>query len=399
MAFDPWTPDPLKKFREIFSEYEDATPSDKYLRLYEGDDVISLGLASLHEELDRHIKFMNGKAPNGSSGHFNAENSRELISLIGEINSLKSAVRRAGSTLTLEESYEKFIDSADDWLIATNGSPIPAGLTPIEIKRHEPVFVFGEETVLKIDQREDVALKMEGEGSFARVHSFEDPAYGIKFARKTLKKGASEDDTERFRKEFEIMSNLSFPYILQVYKYDHVKISYTMEYCENTLHDYVKERNGQDSFDMATRRRVALQFLHGLNYLHLMGFSHRDLSYKNILLKRYGSGAVVVKLSDFGLVKDHSSDYTRTGVEIAGSIVDPALRDFKEYAPINDIYAAGFILSYIFGGRQNLMSDGSAMSKIVHKCSHTRPEERYKSVLEIVDALDGLDFSAEGVSA
>lgn len=391
--------DPMQKFRSIFNDFEDAAPPDRYLKLYGGTDEISVGLAYLHEKVDSHLKVLNARAPHGQSGHFKAQDSRDLLELIDAINSLKGAIRRAGSSLTIDDSYEAFLDNAGEWLVPSNGSPIPSGLTPIEIKRHEPVFFFGEKTVLDLGDRLEIALKLEGEGSFARVHSFEDPIYGVRFARKTLKREANAEDTERFLKEFEIMRGLSFPYVLQVYKFDENSLSYTMEYCENTLEQYVRERNGQNAFDKATRRRVALQFLYGLNYLHVLGLSHRDLSYRNILLKRYQLGAVVVKLSDFGLVKDHSSDYTRTGADLAGSIVDPALKDFKYYAPINDIYAVGFILSFIFNGRKNLLSDGSEMSRIVHKCSHTRVEERYQTVLEVIDALDALDFSAEGVSA
>jgi hypothetical protein len=49
------------------------------------------------------------------------------------------------------------------------------------------------------------------------------------------------------------------------------------------------------------------------------------------MLKVYGDGAVLVKLSDFGLVKDHASEFTRTKTEMRGTIRDPLLSSFKDY--------------------------------------------------------------------
>ncbi len=66
---------------------------------------------------------------------------------------------------------------------------------------------------------------------------------------------------QRFRREYEIMKGLDFPYILKVYRYDEVENAYTMEFCESTLDDYVKRRNNQPQFDFSIRRRIALQFL------------------------------------------------------------------------------------------------------------------------------------------
>ena len=87
------------------------------------------------------------------------------------------------------------------------------------------------------------------------------------------------------------MKGLDFPYILKVYRYNEVENSYLMEFCESTLEEYVKRRNNQPQFDFSVRRRIALQFLYGLNYLHLKGICHRDLSLKNILLRVFSGSS------------------------------------------------------------------------------------------------------------
>lgn len=222
--------------------------------------------------------------------------------------------------------------------------------------------------------------------------------YGVRVARKTLVSPATAEESFRFKQEFETMSKLSFPYILDVYRYDENNRSYTMEYCESTLDTYIQERNDDEKFDKSSRRRIALQFLYGLNYLHLLKYCHRDLSYNNILVKRYDKNAVIVKLSDFGFAKHDSSTYTKTSAEIFGSITDPSLEDFKNFEPINDIYPVGFILNFIFTGRKSLKDDESAISAIIHKCLDAKPANRYQTVLEIIEALDHLKLSPQSAS-
>lgn len=39
------------------------------------------------------------------------------------------------------------------------------------------------------------------------------------------------------------MKRFDFPYILKVYRYDDSDNSYTMEYCEHTLKDYISHNN------------------------------------------------------------------------------------------------------------------------------------------------------------
>lgn len=59
----------------------------------------------------------------------------------------------------------------------------------------------------------------------------------------------------------------------------------------------------------ATRKCIALQFLYGTSYIHGRKFLHCDLSLQNVLSKAYESKAALVELSDFGLAKDHVSDF------------------------------------------------------------------------------------------
>ena len=92
--------------------------------------------------------------------------------------------------------------------------------------------------------------------------------------------------------------------MLQVFAYNEERSEYTMEHCNATLRDFIDRNNARLSF--GTRKRIGLQFLYGMNYLHSKELLHRDVSYQNVLVKEYDGGAVVIKLSDFGLFKDRA---------------------------------------------------------------------------------------------
>ena len=127
------------------------------------------------------------------------------------------------------------------------------------------------------------------------------------------------------------------------------------------------------------RRKMAMQFLYAMNFLH---------SYRNVLVHTYrGSDAFMVKVSDFGLAKEKTSDLTSTGSAMKGSIIDPALGSFRDFGPVNDIYEVGFILNYILTGKENLVTDGSRLGSIIQKCSTTNSADRYQTVKGIIEDM------------
>ncbi|MFZ3267673.1 MAG: protein kinase family protein [Mycobacterium sp.] len=229
---------------------------------------------------------------------------------------------------------------------------------------------------------------MIGEGSYAKVFSFIDPDYGIKVAVKRAKKGLDERDLHRFKTEFDILKRLSFPYIVEVYQYDETRDEYKMEFCDETLRKYIAKRNHRLGF--ATRKRIALQFLYGINYIHGQNLFHRDISLQNVLVKVFGGGAVLVKLSDFGLAKDHTSDFTRTKTEMRGTIRDPLLASFKDYDVRNEVYSIGWVLSYIFTGRDSLAHGDDEVGRIIQNCTANDVAQRYPDVRSVITDVERL---------
>ncbi|MDW5611271.1 MULTISPECIES: protein kinase family protein [Mycolicibacterium] len=397
-----------RRLERVLRQYNDEPIDEDYLGMYLTDtswgiqDPLERAFASIHDRLDIELDFMNQKARSGGpfpgGGHFNAENSRRLLGLIDEVAQLKLALEKVGKSLTVSPEYQRVLDGAKTWLVDSGGSTIPDGFAPVLVEKYDTVFGLADAAVVLAD-RAQVTLTVVGEGAFAMVHKFVDPNYDITFARKKLKRDADERDIARFRREFEIMKGLDFPYILKVHKYDEEENSYTMEFCETTLEEHIKRRNNQPQFDFSVRRRIALQFLYGLNYLHKKGICHRDLSLKNILLRVFSDGAVQVKLSDFGLAKPRESEFTKSETEIKGTIVDPALDKFKDFEPVNDIYVLGFVLTYIFKGVNQLIPDFSSLGEIIQKCSHSDPTQRYQTVLEVIEAVENLETEPIGAPA
>ncbi|MGV8885627.1 MAG: protein kinase family protein [Microbacteriaceae bacterium] len=239
-----------------------------------------------------------------------------------------------------------------------------------------------------------IERRLVGEGSYPGVFSYVDPDYGIKFAIKQAKRELSNRDQVRFEQEFAVMKRLSFPYVVEVYKFDDVENEYRMEFCAETLRGYIAKRNTTLSFSL--QKRIALQFLYGLAYIQTKGLLHRDVSLQNVLLKIYESDIAIVKLSDFGLVKDSSWQFTRTQNEMRGTIRDQELDDFKQYTVINEMYSIGFVLSYTFTGRESLKSGVDEVGRIVQRCAAHESATRYATVLELTADVERLEAIPTG---
>jgi serine/threonine protein kinase len=134
-----------------------------------------------------------------------------------------------------------------------------------------------------------------------------------------------------------------------------------------------------------------------MNYLHAKGLLHRDVSLQNVLVKIFDEGSVLIKLSDLGLVKEPNSEFTRTGSEMRGTIRDPQLADFKRYGLSNEMYAIGWVLSYIFTGRDALTTATDSMGAIVRRCTAAEPSTRFQTVIELISEVERIEVPPAAV--
>ncbi len=364
----------------------DFKAKQQYIDIYNDyDNKIKPYFIYFHQELDELLRYMNDRV---SNGHYTANESRKLIYIIEHINELQATLKNTNYSFSLDEDYKKCIDYCYTFLSTSGGSEIPKEYKKITLKRYEPIFKINESLIINKQKfLEKVKLKLKGNGAYANVYVFNEPLTNKKFAMKKLKKDIEGKELQRFKLEFEKMNLISNPYILKAYSFNDEENSYIMEYCDYTLKDYIVSNNNKDFMTFHYRKNIALQFLKGLKYLHSKDLYHRDISFNNILIKEFDDNFVIVKISDFGLLKDLNLELTRTDSEIRGTIIDDTLTSFKDYNIKNEIYAIGVVLWFIFTGKTNLKIDNSKIAKVVNKCITREIDKRYNNVDEIIQEI------------
>jgi eukaryotic-like serine/threonine-protein kinase len=381
--------------KDLERRYVNADASGAFTRLYPDPGVISRMFAHFHERLNGHFNFMNQKAQ--TNHHFNAEDSRNLLGLIDEIRESQEILAQVGVGFELVVDYKQAVEECSEFLVISGGSPIPNSFEQLKLVKYEPVFLLENRKIRPPSRPESYELKLIGSGSYANVYRYVDAEYDVPIALKRAKRNLDAQDMLRFRSEFAVLKSLSSPYVLDVYRYNEEGGEYTMEYCDANLRQFIDRNNAKLPF--GTRKRIALQFLYGMNYLHSKGHLHRDVSYQNVLVKKYDGLAVVLKLSDFGLHKGHDSALTRTESELRGTILDPTIRSFKEYCLANEIYSIGFVLSFIFSGRLDIGACRGAVRPIIDRCVVLNHSARYPNVLAIIRDVEALQPVAASGSA
>ena len=264
---------------DISARFAGTPASEAFARLYTDDELYGHVFANLHERLNQHFEAINGRLR--STKHYWAEDSRSMLALFDDLKETLDTLNAAGIEVSFADEYAEAITRCGPRLSMSGGSTVPDDFRQIRIIKYRPIFLRPEISVKLVRGSEAVQLKMVGEGSYAVVYSYIDPDYGIRFAVKRAKKGLGERDLRRFRQEFDVLKRLSFPYIVEVYQYDESRNEYRMEFCDETLRDYISRRNNKLSF--ASRKRIALQVLYGINYIHHEGYLHRDVSLQNVL--------------------------------------------------------------------------------------------------------------------
>lgn len=231
-------------------------------------------------------------------------------------------------------------------------------------------------------------IKLIGNGSYAQVFRYWDEFYQKQFALKRADNNLNDKEKLRFKREYEEMHSLHSPYIVEVYSFNEEKYEYTMELMDCSLQAYIFKNN--DKLTVRERRSIIYQVLRAIRYLHSKQIFHRDISIKNVLLKQYDD-VLVVKLSDFGLVKIADSDLTSTNTEFKGSLNDPALRieGFKNYGLLHEIYALTLLCAFVLTGKQRWDKiTNSTIKSFIEKGTNPVKEERFKSLDEFEEAVN-----------
>ena len=116
---------------------------------------------------------------------------------------------------------------------------------------------------------------------------------------------------------------------------------------------------------------------------------HRDISLVNIFIKHYDD-INVIKLGDFGLVKNPESTLTSLHSEMKGSLNDPDLVNvgFGNYEIRHETFALTRLCYFILTGRTNINKQkAGAIKEFWKKGTSTNINERFRTVDELFEVV------------
>lgn len=289
-----------------------------------------------------------------TNNHYNAEQSRELLTYIGLYRDMKFVLKGTGNDFKINQNYQELISIAENFLQESGGSLIPEEIPKITLVEYEPIFNFNDVIEVKnIKNKQNYTIKLIGEGSYAKVFKYTDEFYDKTFVIKRAKTDLNDKELIRFKKEFTVMKELRSPYVLEVYKYDEENNQYFAEYADETIYGYIQKNNSK--LTLQERKGIIYQIFKAFSYIHSKGYLHRDISLTNILLMSYDD-VIVVKISDFGLVKDEHSNLTSLYSDVKGSLNDSnlAVVGFSNYSIEYETFALTRLIMLILTGKTNL---------------------------------------------
>lgn len=346
-------------------------------------------LMTLHHDLVGLFRTMNERLPTGEhEAHFWAEPSRDLIKRIEIIFSLVSSLKETPLAFQIDPYYLDLLTRCRDFLSSSGGSALPQNMAKVELYYTLPIFLpLSSITISHKQQDFTFDLKLIGSGSYANVYKYKDTFYNRPFILKRAKKELTDKEVARFKREFDVMNDLSSPYILEVYCYNPDKNEYIMEYMDYTLDGYIAAHNS--TLTIIQRKGIAQQILRAFDYLHSKGHLHRDISPKNILIKEYDD-TLVVKLSDFGLVKIPDSTLTTVNTEFKGYFNDPALvvEGFNTYGIVHETYALTRVIYFVVTGKTNTEKIANQnLRAFVERGLNPDKSKRFQNIRDMVSAF------------
>jgi serine/threonine protein kinase len=198
-----------------------------------------------------------------------------------------------------------------------------------------------------------------GEGAMGTVyrarHAFLRRPTAVKLLRAER---STPQAVRRFEKEVQATSQLVHPNTITVFDYGRTPVGtfyYAMEYLSGLTLDVVVQR-----FGPLPERRVAhilRQVCGSLAEAHAAGLIHRDVKPQNLMLCHRGGVPDLVKVLDFGLVKESDTpdpDLTRDGAAVGTPLymAPEAASASGEIDARADLYSVGVVTYFLLTGVQ-----------------------------------------------
>ena len=216
---------------------------------------------------------------------------------------------------------------------------------------------------LRREERQLGVYRLEGkidEGGMATVHRAVHALLKRPTALKILKPHLATDELiARFEREVQLASRLEHPATIEIFDYGRTRdgtFFYAMEYIDGITLARLVEKDGPQAVPRVAH--VLKQVCESLREAHAKGLVHRDIKPANVMVCERGGESDVVKVLDFGLVKDMHATEVRDITQYARLLGTPAymaperIRNPAEAAPAVDIYAVGALAYYLLTGKR-----------------------------------------------
>src|SRR5213592_3095367 len=201
-----------------------------------------------------------------------------------------------------------------------------------------------------------------GAGAMAITYRARDTVLNSIVALKVIDRSVAQNPgaRSRFLREARAAANIHHPNVARVTYYGEQdgECFYAMELVEGETLEARVRRDGP--MPLAIALDVIEQAARALAAAEACGVVHRDIKPSNVMLEADASGALRVKLIDYGVAKVMNPQ-TQSGAELtqAGFIGTPAFASPEQFAgagqlPVDtrsDIYSLGVTLWYLFTGR------------------------------------------------
>ncbi len=257
-----------------------------------------------------------------------------------------------------------------------------------------------------------------GRGGMADVYKGYQPGLDRYVAVKVMHSHLSEDANfiTRFRREARSVAELRHPYIVQVFDFDTQGENYymVMEYIEGgrTLKQVLQDLAERgERLPLEQTLDIITKLADALAYAHNLGMIHRDLKPANVLLASLDRPV----LSDFGIARlMNESGLTISGMLIGTpAYMSPEQGRGERIDARSDIYALGIVLYEMLTGQPPYDADTpyaiilkhindpltpphlltspmpEAVERIVLKCLAKEAVDRFASMVELREALQG----------
>jgi serine/threonine-protein kinase len=187
----------------------------------------------------------------------------------------------------------------------------------------------------------------------------------------------SETAKQRFKNEVQLTSSLTHPNTVAVFDFGQTPegtLYYAMEYLNGvTLQELARISGPQPA---ARVIYILHQICGSLREAHGQGLIHRDIKPANIMLCERGGLYDVVKVLDFGLVKDNQQEkpHLTQADSIVGTpfyLAPELITDTSVFSPLSDLYALGGVAYYLLTGRN--VFEGASSVEICAMHLHEEP--------------------------